>query len=161
MFVSEILHERSIKLQVRATTKEGVIEELVDVLIEAGDVPMVQRNHVLDIIAEREKAISTGVGNGVALPHGATDRIDDIVGALGISKHGIDFGCHDGIPASIIVLLVIPRRNFQEHILTMASIARLMGNKAFRPKLMQADSAQSAIALIEEEENKHNSPRSK
>lgn len=153
MFLSEILHDRSIKLQVRANTKAGAIEELVDVLIEAGDIPMVQRNHVFEIIAEREKSISTGVGYGVALPHGATDRLDDIVGALGISKHGIDFGCHDGIPASIIVLMVIPRRSFQEHILTMASVARLMSRKAFRDALMQVPSPQAALALIESEES--------
>jgi mannitol/fructose-specific phosphotransferase system IIA component (Ntr-type) len=94
------------------------------------------------------------MGNGLALPHCATDRVDSVTGALGISRHGIDFVCRDGSPANILILLVIPRRSFQEHLHTVSSIARVMRQKTLREAILAARDAKTILHLIETEETK-------
>lgn len=152
MLLSNILHQRVIKLNLRANTKNHVVEELVDLLIEAGDLPMSLRNHAIQIIAEREKIIGTGMDDGVALPHGSTDRVDSIIAALGISQSGVDFESRDGEPARIIILLLIPRKNFQEHLQAMAATARVMRCAEVRHSILRAGSVDNVLDIIEEAE---------
>jgi mannitol/fructose-specific phosphotransferase system IIA component (Ntr-type) len=152
MLLSEILHERVVKMRVRAQGKAQAIEEMVDLLIESGEIPLVQRAHILEVIAEREQSVSTGMEFGLALPHGATDRVDGIIGALGLAPHGIDFQCRDGQPANIIILLVIPRKSFQEHLHTISSIAKLMRNKSLRDGIIGAGDVPGMLKAIEQEE---------
>ena len=155
MFLSEILSEAVIKPSLRAAKKAGAIEELVDLLIEAHELPMVIRPHILHIIAEREKSVSTGMECHLALPHGATDRVDATIGALGISPNGIDFDCRDGLPAKIIILLVVPKKDFQAHLHAISSIARLMRHKPLRDAILKSGNEKAAILrLIQEEEKK-------
>jgi mannitol/fructose-specific phosphotransferase system IIA component (Ntr-type) len=139
-------------MRVRAQGKAQAIEEMVDLLIESGEIPLVQRAHILEVIAEREQSVSTGMEFGLALPHGATDRVDGIIGALGLAPHGIDFQCRDGQPANIIILLVIPRKSFQEHLHTISSIAKLMRHKALRDGIIGAADVPAMLKAIEQEE---------
>ena len=155
MLLSDIIHDRVVKIGVRAQSKALVIEELVDLVIEAGDLPMSLRAHALETVAEREKIIGTGMEHGVALPHGSTDRVDSIIGALGIAPAGVNFDSIDGEPATIIVLLLIPRKSFQEHIRAMAAIARVMREEANRKALLAAKSPAEIIRLIEEIEERN------
>ncbi len=150
MSLSDIIHESVVKMKVRSQSKVHAIEELVDLIIEAGDLPMSLRAHAIETIAEREKIIGTGMENGVALPHGSTDRIDSIIGALGIAPAGVNFDSTDGEPASIIVLLLIPRKSFQEHIRAMAAIARVMNEENNRKALLAAKNPAEVIRLIEQ-----------
>jgi nitrogen PTS system EIIA component len=155
MLLSEILCEAVVKPCLRATKKAVAIEELVDLLIEAHEMPLLNRAHILEVIAEREKSVSTGMECHLALPHGATDRVDTIIGALGISPGGIDFDCHDGLPAKIIILLVVPKKDFQAHLHTISSISRLLRNKPLREAILRAGNDKAAILrLIAEEEKK-------
>ena len=155
MLLSDIIHDRVVKIGVRAQSKALVIEELVDLVIEAGDLPMSLRAHALETVAEREKIIGTGMEHGVALPHGSTDRVDSIIGALGIAPAGVNFDSIDGEPATIIVLLLIPRKSFQEHIRAMAAIARVMREEANRKALLAAKTPAEIIQLIEEIEERN------
>jgi PTS system nitrogen regulatory IIA component len=155
MLLSDLLHERVVKLNVRSQTKERAIEELIDLIIEAGDLPMSLRAHAIETIHEREKIIGTGMEHGVALPHGSTDRIDSIIGALGIAPAGVNFDSIDGEPATIIVLLLIPRKSFQEHIRAMAAIARVMREEANRTALLAAQSPAEITRIIEEIEERN------
>ncbi len=152
MPLSDILHNRVIKMEVRSRRKAHAVEELVDLLIEAGDLPMSLRTHALQIIAEREKIIGTGMNHGVAIPHGSTDRIDSIIGALGISREGVDFESSDGEPARIIMLLLIPRRSFQEHLRAMAATAKLMRQEQVRNDIINADTPGGVLEIIEKAE---------
>ncbi len=149
MSLSDIIHERVVKMKVRSQSKAHAIEELVDLVIESGDLPMSLRAHAIETIAEREKIIGTGMENGVALPHGSTDRVDTIIGALGIAPAGVNFDSIDGEPATIIVLLLIPRKSFQEHIRAMAAIARVMNEEANRKAFLAAKTPAEIIQLIE------------
>src|SRR5512137_1973611 len=94
-----------VRLPLAAADKWRAIEELVD---------------VLEAILTRERSMSTALGQGIAVPHGAVDRVRDVVAALGISPAGIPFQAADGKPVHIVVLLVIPRGSFQQHVSTLA-----------------------------------------
>lgn len=153
MLLSNILHQRVIKLNLRASCKNHVVEELVDLLIEAGELPLALRSHAIQTISEREKIIGTGMDEGVALPHGSTDRIDSIIAALGISREGVDFESRDGEPAKIIVLMLIPRKCFQEHLRAMAATARIMRLEKVRQSLLKAESVGEVLDIIERTES--------
>jgi mannitol/fructose-specific phosphotransferase system IIA component (Ntr-type) len=153
MLLSNILHERVIKIDIRSIRKAQAVEELLDLLIEAGELPMGLRNHAIQTIAEREKIIGTGLDFGVALPHGSTDRINSIIAALGISHEGVDFESRDGQPAKIIVLMLIPRKSFQEHLRAMAATARVMRLEEVREAILRAETAGEVLNIIEQAES--------
>ena len=153
MLLSEILHEQVVKTGLEAETKHEAIEELVDMLVEAHEIPLSLREHIVEAVTERESSMSTGMEHGIALPHAATDRINDIIGALGVAQHDIPFESVDGRPARLIILLVLPRDNFQGHVRTLAGIAHLLQNNALREKLIAAPDVQTVLQLIEEEED--------
>lgn len=148
MLLGDILHREAITTDLKADNKYDAIGELVDLLVEGGKVPSNLRNHIIEVVEERERSLSTGMEHGIALPHGSTDRIDDIVAALGISRQGIPFETLDGKPARLVILMVLPRRNFQGHIRTLAGIAHLLNNNAFREELMSATTTERVMELL-------------
>mgnify|MGYP006303243951 CR=1 FL=1 len=154
MLLSEILHSKVVTTDLQAETKYEAIEELVDLLVEAHEIPLSLREHIVEGIFERERSMSTGMEKGIALPHGSSDRIEDIIGALGISQHDIPFESIDGKPARLVILLVLPRQNFQGHVRTLAGIAHVLSNDVLREALIAAPTPEEVIELIEEEEDK-------
>ncbi|NUM53691.1 MAG: PTS sugar transporter subunit IIA [Candidatus Hydrogenedentes bacterium] len=154
MRLGDLLHEKTIKLNLVAGDKQAVIEELVDALIDAHEIPLSMRAHALEIVKEREKEASTGLEYGVAAPHGLSDRIDDIIVALGVCNTGIPFDSIDGIAARIVVLILFPRRSFQGNIQTMAGIAHLLSNPKLREAIRAARTAEDVLRAIREEESK-------
>lgn len=154
MLLGEILHAEVIKTDLEARTKTEAIEELIDLLVEAHEIPIALRDHVVETVIERENSISTGMEFGVALPHGSTDRVDDIIGALGISRKGVPFDSIDGLPARLIILLVLPRHKFQAHVRTLGGIAHLLSNASFREALVKAPDVAGVLSLIEGQEDR-------
>ncbi len=152
MLLGEILHRGVIKPELAAREKFAAIDELVDLLIEAKDLPRHLRDAARDVILARERSMSTGMEMGIALPHGSCDRIENMIGALGISRKGIEFECLDDEPARLILLLVLPRHEFQIHVRTLAGISHLLQETAFRDALMAAEDADSILKLIRSEE---------
>ncbi|MCH9040418.1 MAG: PTS sugar transporter subunit IIA, partial [Chloroflexi bacterium] len=106
-----------------------------------------------EAIAAREKSAGTGMEQGVALPHGSSDRVENVFGALGISRKGIDFDSLDGLPAKIVLLLVLPRRDFHVHVRTLAGISHLLNEASFRKSLENAKSPDAILKLIRTEEH--------
>lgn len=154
MRLGDLLHEKTIKLNLESCDKQTVIEELVDALIDAHEIPLSMRAHALEIVKEREKECSTGLEYGVAAPHGLSDRIDDIIVALGVCNTGIPFESIDGIAARIVVLILFPRRSFQGNIETMAGIAHLLSNASLRDDIRAAKTPEEVLRAIREEEAK-------
>jgi mannitol/fructose-specific phosphotransferase system IIA component (Ntr-type) len=154
MLLGELLHSGVVKIGLEATNKTEVIEELVDLLVEGHEITLAMRNHVIETVMEREKTMSTGMENGIALPHGSTDRVDDIVAALGIAPQGVPFESLDGQPARIIILLIMPKNKFQAHVRTLAGIAHLVGNETMRSLLLRSENPEDMLELIEKEESK-------
>ena len=94
---------------------------------------------MLGALQEREDKISTGIGSGVAIPHAFSDRIDNVVAAFGRSEEGIDFEALDNAPVHYIVLFVVPRKEYNLHLKTLAAIAKLFTNRDVRQRLGQAE----------------------
>ena len=154
MKLSEILSENGIKTTLEAEEKLEAIEELIDLLISEHEVSLRDRDEIIDAVFTRERSISTGVGEGVAIPHGSIECVDEIVGAIGISKDGIDFDSFDGEPVYIVLLLLVPKNSFGKHIKTLAHIARTLSQSTIREQIQAAESPDEVFDLIEAAEKK-------
>jgi PTS system nitrogen regulatory IIA component len=150
MTLLDILSTNSTIIDLAGETKEDIISELVDSL-EVGD-SITDRATVLQAVLEREKIMSTGIGDGIAIPHGKSGAVVKLVAALGTQKRGVDFEALDGEPAYVFFLLVSPANVSGPHIKALARISRLLKNDDFKKKLIAADSAEEVIAIIEVEE---------
>ena len=153
MTLLDILSPRSVLVGLRGETKEEIIRELVDSL-ESGTV-VTNREKVLQAVVEREKIMSTGIGDGIAIPHGKSDAITHLAAALGVHKRGVDFEALDGEPAYVFFLLVSPANVSGPHIKALARISRLLKNDDFKKRLIAAADAAEIMHLIEAEEKRH------
>jgi PTS system fructose-specific IIC component len=112
-------------LDLKATTKEEAITELLNVLVIAGILDLSRETTVRDSILERERVASTGIGNGIAIPHAKSKFADGFGLAVGLSHDGIDFNAYDDIPAFVVALWVCPPAATQEHLALMRGIASI------------------------------------
>lgn len=151
MKLTEVLHEQLIKFPLTGTTKTEVIEELLGKLSEAGAIG--DREAVLAAVLERENIMTTGVGNGVAIPHCKSADAEDFAVAMGVHPGGIDFQSLDQKPAYVIFLLVGPENQPGVHIRLLSRISRVISNEAVREKILDSDSAASMLQLLKDEED--------
>ena len=141
-----ILSKDTMIMRLKSADKEGAIEELIDVLVTAGKVK--DRKAALKAVMEREKKMSTGLQNGIAIPHGKTDAIDALVASIGISPPGIPFESLDGQPAKIILLTVSPASRTGPHIQFLADISRVLHNDQTRQRVLEAKSEDEVLELL-------------
>lgn len=151
MRLTEILKPANIKIPLEAKTKADAIAELVDVLAASGDVTDARK--VLDAVMEREATRTTGIGNGLAIPHGKCTGTNDLVMAIGRAATPIDFQAIDGRPVSIIWMLASPPDKTGPHIHALARISRLMTLDKFRAALLAAKTDKEAFDIITAQEN--------
>ena len=151
MRLTEILKPANIKIPLESKTKAEAIAELVNVLAASGDVTDAKK--VLDAVLEREQTRTTGIGNGLAIPHGKCTGTKDLVMAIGRAGTPIDFQSIDGRPVSIIWMLASPPDKTGPHIHALARISRLMTLDKFRAQLLQAKTPQEAFDIIVAQEN--------
>ena len=154
MRLMEIIHGNHIIHDLKALDKWEAIEELIDHLVMEHEIRIIDREAVLDAVLERERSMSTGMEDNLAIPHGATDFVEDTIGIIGISKKGIPFDSLDGKDTHIICMLVYPKDTFRQHVRTLAGIARLLQDPQFRNDLINSSSAEEIIRIIEEKESK-------
>jgi mannitol/fructose-specific phosphotransferase system IIA component (Ntr-type) len=155
MRLLDILQAKLVIPRMRSRTKEEAIEELVDRLVAEHEIRFLDRREVLESVLQRERTQSTGLDRQIALPHGRTHAVEDILGVLGIAPHGIPFDSTDGRDARLICLLVIPETQFREHIRTLADVARVLSDAGLREELIRSGAAGSAadiLALLERTE---------
>ncbi|MDE2847993.1 MAG: PTS sugar transporter subunit IIA [Gemmatimonadetes bacterium] len=150
MSLTELLDENAILVNLKATQKQEVIEELAAALTASGRIS--DNREVLQAVLEREKIMSTGIGKGVAIPHGKCKAVDRLVGVLGIKKEGVDFQSLDEQPVYLFFLLVSPLNVSGPHIRALAHISRLLRHDNLRKQLIAAEDPRDALALIAEEE---------
>ena len=151
MRLSEILKPQNIKVPLEAKTKSEAIAELVDVLKASGDITDAKK--VLDAVMEREATRTTGIGNGLAIPHGKCSGTANLVMAIGKAATPIDFQAIDGRPVTIIWMLASPPDKTGPHIHALARISRLMTIDKFRHALLQAKTPEEAYEIIVAQEN--------
>ena len=147
MNLLDILSAESTIVDLKGESKEDIIAELVNSL-PVGDA-ITDRDQVLQAVLDREKIMSTGIGDGIAIPHGKSAAVTELVAAMGTQRRGVDFDALDGEPAFVFFLLVSPANVSGPHIKALARISRLLKNDEFKKKLIEADSAEEIIATIE------------
>ncbi len=150
MRLSEILKPASIKIGLQATGKHESIQELVNLLAEHGDV--VDAKKVLESVLERESTRTTGIGNGLAIPHGKSPGTGQLTMAIGKATTPIDFQSIDGRPVTIIWLLVSPPDQSGVHIKALAAISRLMTSDKFRFAMNNAKTPEEMYEIIQRQE---------
>jgi len=152
MLLTEILHPSCVKVPLESTDKDGAIRELVDLLDQS--ILINDKETALDAIFMREQMRSTGIGSGIAIPHGKCNATKQLEIAIGITSKPMDFGSVDGKGVSIIILLVSPADQTGPHIQALAKISRLMLDEEFRSKLRNSESAEEAFELLSNREQK-------
>lgn len=148
--LSILIAPGAVKLDMGATDKEEAFEELVDLLVQTGAIQ--NRDAALEALRAREALGSTGIDNGIAVPHGKHASVANLAGALGISRKGIRFGSPDNKPAHIIFLLLARADNPGPHIQALAEIAQLVQSETFVKKATEAKTAHDLLDLVRMEE---------
>jgi fructose-specific phosphotransferase system IIA component len=151
MRLTETLKVQNIKIPLSADNKTDAIRELVELLAANGEVQDPKR--VLDAVLDREATRTTGIGNGLAIPHGKCTGTDHLTMAIGKPAQAIDFQAIDGRPVSIIWLLTSPPDKTGPHIQSLARISRLMTIDKFRIQLNEAASAEQIFEIIQKQES--------
>jgi len=154
MQIMDFLSKKAIITDIKSTRKEDVIKEMVDILIEAGDVEKRNRNKLIDALMSREALGSTAIGQGIAIPHAKCDCVNKLIAAFGLSKKGVDFDSLDGELAYIFFLLVAPQDSAGPHLKALARISRLLKDKYFRDTLRACIDEKSVIKIITQEDEK-------
>ena len=148
----EYLAPPTIALHLEASSKEEVLSQLVDVLVSTALLP--PQNMLLDALLEREGLGSTGIGHGVAIPHGRTAQITKPTVVLGRTLKPIDFDAIDGQPTRLFFLLVAPENGGDDHLFLLARIARLMKDARTRERLMTVETADEVLDLLREQDGR-------
>jgi mannitol/fructose-specific phosphotransferase system IIA component (Ntr-type) len=136
-------------VDLEASNRWQAIDELINHLVASGSIKPEHCDPITKAITKREAAMSTGIGHGIALPHAASDLVHDVVGVLGRSKLGIDFDSLDKKPVNLVFLFLVPQGQFQKHLYTLASMAKLLHNAELRDALTTAPSAAAAFGLFD------------
>lgn len=146
MELSKLVTLDRIRVPIQATDKHAVITELVDVLAETGG--LVDRDAALDAVLKRESERTTGIGYGLAIPHGKSEGCKNLVMVAGKPAQPVDFQSLDQRPVTFVVLLVSPPDQTGPHIQALAKISRLMNIEEFREAVDKAQSAEDLHAAI-------------
>jgi len=146
MKLSELINEENVVPDLKAKDKKGVLEELVDALLSQE--PAFDKNALVKVLLERERLGSTGIGDGVAIPHGKFSGVGQPGISFGRSRKGLDFESMDGEPTHLFFLLVAPENSASIHLKALAKIAKILKNSAFRKELMEAPGRHELYQLI-------------
>ncbi len=148
MQISELLRNDLVKVGLESEEKESAIAEVLELLVASGDV--IDRDATYDALMEREDKGTTGIGEGVGIPHAKHESITHLVMALGISPDGIEFDAIDGEPVTIMFLILAEIDNPGPHVEALAHVARLCQTPGFRRRLCKCRSSQEALDVIVE-----------
>ena len=150
MKLLDFLDPSAICLELKSPAKKEAIAELCE-LLKSGS-KILDADAVAQTLMDREKLGSTGIGQGVAIPHGRNAAASKLVAALGVSRRGVDFQSLDGLPVHVIFMLVSPKDGGAEHLKALAKISGLLKDKFFRQGLKDAKSVDDVLSIIKEED---------
>lgn len=152
MRIQDIVPPEAVVDGLRAETKEGVLRELSEAICRR--VPALSSERLTAILMEREGLGSTGIGEGVAIPHGKVPGIDRLVAAFGRSRDGVQFASIDGKPARLFFLILAPENSAGMHLKALARISRLLKDERFRGRLLAAEGAEGLSRIFREEDER-------
>lgn len=146
MNLKKILSKDSIIMDLRGHSKDEVLAELTDHLISEGIVS--DREGTLAALKDREAKMSTGMSNGIAIPHAKTDLVKEMVALIALKKDGVDFAAMDGQPSNLFVLTLSPASTAGPHIQFLAEISRLLSQAPLREKILTSTTKQEVLDLF-------------
>jgi PTS system nitrogen regulatory IIA component len=146
MNLKKTLTTETIIPQLTPGSKEEVITQMIDGLFQPGKVK--DREKALQAVLDREAKMSTGMQNGIAIPHGKTDSVDQLIVGVGICREGVDFAAIDGQPCHIFIMTLSPENRTGPHIQFLAEISKVLGNEQLRNDLKTATSASDILAML-------------
>ena len=146
MRLSDILKPKLIIPDLNAQDKKGVLEELAQIITQQE--PSLSKGSLLQVLLERERLGSTGIGDGIALPHGKLKELDHLCISFGRSTKGLDFDSIDEKPVYVFFLLLAPENSAGVHLKALAKISRMLKDGNFRRRLMGAQSGQEIYEMI-------------
>ncbi len=155
MKFSDFISTKAIRADLASESKEAVIRELVQSLLDAGEINAEEQEDIIAAIMKREDLGSTGIGRGVAVPHTKHPSVDKLVGTVGISIDGVDFNSLDGEKVQLFFLLVSPPDRPGDHLRALENISRQLRDDAFCRFLKQSKSADDIQQLLNEADNNH------
>lgn len=151
MQLHQIFKREFVNDRLSARNKDEALEEMIKTAIAGG--LKLDTSSILDILKQRESLGSTGIGDGVAIPHGKTSNIHDIVVAFGRSKEGIAYDALDGKPVHLFFMVLAPENSAGQHLKILAKISKMLKDEQFRKKLLEASSNNDLYRIILEQEN--------
>ena len=150
MELTDNLKKNNILLKVKSSNRWELIGEMIDLAVKNRDIDQSESSEIKKALIEREKSMSTGIGNGVAIPHCATQKVQDIVFIMSLIPKGMDFDSIDNQPVTIVILLLVPSNKLTQHIKTLANIAKLMSNEDLRNRLITTKTPEAIIKTMKE-----------
>ena len=153
MKISELLNPVAVVADIQSRDKNKVLAELTEALVAGDD--SLQGDEVIQVLQERERLGSTGIGDGVAIPHGKLKGIPELMLAFGRSRSGVDFDSMDGKPAHLFFLLIAPEESVGVHLKTLARISKLLKDSAVRQRLIDAKDQKEIYQIILDEEDQN------
>ncbi len=151
MKIMSFLDTKSIILELKGKDKKSIIKELISELSKNKKIK--DEEEAVRSVIEREKLGSTGVGSGVAIPHGRTNAVEKLVGALGISSEGVDFDSLDGEPVHFIFLILSPLDATGDYLRAISRVSRFFKDRFFREALKNVSTIEEAVKIIKQEDN--------
>jgi PTS system nitrogen regulatory IIA component len=156
MKITDILGEDSVIAELTSRDKKSVLEELVSVLVEHGRLQ--DKEKPVQVLLERERLGSTGIGDGIAIPHGKLKAIKNIICSFGRTRAGIDFQSIDEKPTHLFFLLLAPEDSASEHLQALARLSRLLKDDQLRKRLLEANTKKDIYRIIVEEDEHYELP---
>ena len=150
MKIMDILVRDAVILNLGVRSKRDVLAEMADALAKVE--PQIESDRLLEVLEEREALQSTGIGEGVAIPHGKLAGLDRLVASFARSTEGVDFDSIDGQLTHHFFLLVVPDHSGGQYLKALARISRFFRDPAFRQMLSDAESLEDVVRIIEEED---------
>lgn len=151
MFLHDVFPPEFIKVDLEAEDKDEAFEELVDHFCQVDRSGV--REEILDALRERESKMSTGIHKGIAIPHGKTNAVDTVRGAVGISRKGVEYDALDGEPVYLLFMLVAPQKDSEKHLRILKRLAELLENPQFYIDLQSQKDPQGAYKVISKYED--------
>jgi len=146
MDLNTVLTAETINLHLKGSTKNEIINELLDILVAAKKIP--DRDDALAAIMDREQKMSTGMKHGIAIPHGKSGTIEDLVACIGVSDNPIDFDSLDHAPCRIFIMTLSPVEKTGPHLQFLAEISLLFKSAEKRQEILNAQTTEDIINIL-------------
>lgn len=146
MKLLDVLHKEAIVADLVSDDKKGILEEMAGPVAEVAGV---SRESCVTVLLERERLGSTGIGEGIGIPHGKMKDLEDLVLGFGRSRDGVDFESMDGQPTRIFFLLITPEKSTGLHLKVLARISKILKEESFKEKLLNAEGQEGIYRVIQ------------